>query len=260
MFGNQRIETIKKILTENKHVDVSYLSDVFGVSEVTIRRDLNRLEEEGFLVRSFGGASLRCDDGQNAPAGAGQADAPAQDDFGASEIGRLAAMQIKDNDVVFIGGGEECIALAAALDADRQITVVTNSLSIAQAVAVRGGILVVFVGGMMAEDRDTFSGTSSVAELSSIVINRSFLSVDAVNLNRGYCVTAFENMMIQNYLKASVPDSYVLLSEKRIDQNTRFVLGNLGHFPNVITTDRLPQTYYNAFTENRVRVYTTISG
>lgn len=260
MFGNQRIETIKKILTENKHVDVSYLSDVFGVSEVTIRRDLNRLEEEGFLVRSFGGASLRCDDGQNAPAGAGQADAPAQDDFGASEIGRLAAMQIKDNDVVFIGGGEECIALAAALDADRQITVVTNSLSIAQAVAVRGGILVVFVGGMMAEDRDTFSGTSSVAELNSIVINRSFLSVDAVNLNRGYCVTAFENMMIQNYLKASVPDSYVLLSEKRIDQNTRFVLGNLGHFPNVITTDRLPQTYYNAFSENRVRVYTTISG
>ena len=260
MFGNQRIETIKKILTENKHVDVSYLSDVFGVSEVTIRRDLNRLEEEGFLVRSFGGASLRCDDGQNAPAGAGQADAPAQDDFGASEIGRLAAMQIKDNDVVFIGGGEECIALAAALDADRQITVVTNSLSIAQAVAVRRGILVVFVGGMMAEDRDTFSGTSSVAELSSIVINRSFLSVDAVNLNRGYCVTAFENMMIQNYLKASVPDSYVLLSEKRIDQNTRFVLGNLGHFPNVITTDRLPQTYHNAFSENRVRVYTTISG
>lgn len=260
MFGNQRIETIKKILTENKHVDVSYLSDVFGVSEVTIRRDLNRLEEEGFLVRSFGGASLRCDDGQNAPAGAGQADAPAQDDFGASEIGRLAAMQIKDNDVVFIGGGEECIALAAALDTDRQITVVTNSLSVAQAVAVRRGILVVFVGGMLAEDRDTFSGTSSVAELSSIVINRSFLSVDAVNLNRGYCVTAFENMMIQNYLKASVPDSYVLLSEKRIDQNTRFVLGNLGHFPNVITTDRLPQTYYNAFSENRVRVYTTISG
>ena len=260
MFGNQRIETIKKILTENKHVDVSYLSDVFGVSEVTIRRDLNRLEEEGFLVRSFGGASLRCDDGQNAPACAGQADAPAQDDFGASEIGRLAAMQIKDNDVVFIGGGEECIALAAALDTDRQITVVTNSLSVAQAVAVRRGILVVFVGGMLAEDRDTFSGTSSVAELSSIVINRSFLSVDAVNLNRGYCVTAFENMMIQNYLKASVPDSYVLLSEKRIDQNTRFVLGNLGHFPNVITTDRLPQTYYNAFSENRVRVYTTISG
>ena len=260
MFGNQRIETIKKILTENKHVDVSYLSDVFGVSEVTIRRDLNRLEEEGFLVRSFGGASLRCDDGQNAPAGAGQADAPAQDDFGASEIGRLAAMQIKDNDVVFIGGGEECIALAAALDTDRQITVVTNSLSVAQAVAIRRGILVVFVGGMLAEDRDTFSGTSSVAELSSIVINRSFLSVDAVNLNRGYCVTAFENMMIQNYLKASVPDSYVLLSEKRIDQNTRFVLGNLGHFPNVITTDRLPQTYYNAFSENRVRVYTTISG
>ena len=58
MFQIERLQLIKQILSEKKSVDVMWLSGQLEVSEVTIRRDLEKLETEGFLKRTYGGAIL----------------------------------------------------------------------------------------------------------------------------------------------------------------------------------------------------------
>ena len=58
MFAVQRANIIKEYLLEKKQVEVTTLSKLLNVSEVTIRRDLEKLEKEGFLIRTHGGAVL----------------------------------------------------------------------------------------------------------------------------------------------------------------------------------------------------------
>lgn len=54
----RRLDKIKKLLLERKEISVQELSDLYEVSAVSIRKDLTRLEEEGFLKRVYGGAIL----------------------------------------------------------------------------------------------------------------------------------------------------------------------------------------------------------
>ncbi|EBP2921123.1 DeoR family transcriptional regulator, partial [Salmonella enterica] len=58
MAAKDRIQAIKKMVANDKKVTVSNLSSIFQVTEETIRRDLEKLEDEGFLTRTYGGAVL----------------------------------------------------------------------------------------------------------------------------------------------------------------------------------------------------------
>ncbi|KFT00410.1 hypothetical protein SEEB0231_16245 [Salmonella enterica subsp. enterica serovar Bareilly str. CFSAN000231] len=58
MAAKDRIQAIKKMVANDKKVTVSNLSSIFQVTEETIRRDLEKLEDEGFLTRTYGGAGL----------------------------------------------------------------------------------------------------------------------------------------------------------------------------------------------------------
>ncbi|KAB0545363.1 DeoR family transcriptional regulator, partial [Pseudomonas argentinensis] len=58
MAAKDRIQAIKQMVTNDKKVAVSNLSAIFQVTEETIRRDLEKLEDEGFLTRTYGGAVL----------------------------------------------------------------------------------------------------------------------------------------------------------------------------------------------------------
>ena len=58
MFALERTRIIKKYLLENKKAEVAVLSDILGVTEVTIRRDLEKLESEGYLKRIHGGGYI----------------------------------------------------------------------------------------------------------------------------------------------------------------------------------------------------------
>ncbi|STP19664.1 DeoR-family transcriptional regulator [Escherichia coli] len=62
MAAKDRIQAIKQMVANDKKVTVSNLSGIFQVTEETIRRDLEKLEDEGFLTRTYGGAVLNYSD------------------------------------------------------------------------------------------------------------------------------------------------------------------------------------------------------
>ena len=61
MFAAERLKIIRQYLQANGQLEVTSISTMLGVSEVTIRRDLERLEQENFLIRTHGGALLNTD-------------------------------------------------------------------------------------------------------------------------------------------------------------------------------------------------------
>jgi DeoR/GlpR family transcriptional regulator of sugar metabolism len=100
MFAIERIRIIKNYLIENKQVEVNQLSQMLGVSEVTIRRDLEKLESDEFLTRTHGGAVL----GSAKELTSDNIDASLLKDY--NEISKIAIRMINDGDVIMLTNGE----------------------------------------------------------------------------------------------------------------------------------------------------------
>ena len=143
MLGTDRRKMIRELLLEYTHVDVSSLCTFLHVSPATVRRDLDALEQEGFLIKTYGGAVLN---------GGGEEGAYLKNAVDPYELQRktLAAFAvnlIEDGDVVFLGSGATCTHMARQLRVRNRLNVVTCSLSVALELAGVTGVNTMLVGG-----------------------------------------------------------------------------------------------------------------
>ena len=120
MFAIERMRIIKNYIQNNHQAEVSTLSNMLGVSEVTIRRDLEKLEEEGFLTRTHGGAVLN----KNEEAPVAFEDGYNPVDY--NEIADIAVHMIKDGDIIMLTNGLINLHIAKKLAVKNNITVLNQ--------------------------------------------------------------------------------------------------------------------------------------
>jgi DeoR family transcriptional regulator of aga operon len=164
-------------------VDVVGLSQEFGVSAATIRRDLQSLHDQGLVRRTHGGALPR-------PAGV---ELPIQ--YKASRqhrekraIGLAAARLVRDGDVVGMTGGTTATEVARALADRRGLTVVTNALNIAAELVSRPNIRLVVVGGNARHASYELVGPSAEAMIAQYHLDVAFIGTDGFTVAEG-CTT-----------------------------------------------------------------------
>lgn len=139
-----RREQILTLLKKDGSVKVVDLVKCFGVSIETIRRDLEALEEEGFLRRVYGGAVRESRRSEETLLQERMVQNAAEKE----RIGKAAAAFVQDGDVIGIDVGTTTLEMARALLArDLRIIVITNSIQIAAALSVREKIEVILIGG-----------------------------------------------------------------------------------------------------------------
>lgn len=184
MFAADRIKRIKDIMYEYKHVDINTLSVMLGCSVATVRRDLERLESEGFLKKAYGGAIL-----------SETAEIPAMHSDGADEhlkekfqIALIAAEMVENNDIIFLGPGSTCLQIAKCLKEKDNLTLVTNNLNIVMELAGVTNIRLILLGGdINGQNNCVFSiGEYAVNSLKDMFINKAFFTVDCVSIQFGY--------------------------------------------------------------------------
>jgi DeoR/GlpR family transcriptional regulator of sugar metabolism len=177
----ERQQRILEIARGSRQVTVADLSDRFDVSEVTIRRDLRDLAEQGVLRRAHGGAVVAV------PA---PPEPPVVQRMGRVEnckecIGRAAAALVSDGDSVFIGSGSTTTYVARHLVGRRDLTVVTNALNVATALATAGGVTVVVTGGMMRASELSLIGHITEQALREVRVEKVILGMQAIDLEAG---------------------------------------------------------------------------
>ena len=146
---------------------VAELAHALGVSPSTVRRDLAELESDGLLRRAHGGAYL---DGVATPAPRVQA---GDGDAAKLRIGRAAAGLIDDDMTVMILSGTTTQAMLSHL-ATRSITVVTNGLAIATALADYPGITLVMLGGILHRNQMTLLGPMTEQNMADLHVDVLF--------------------------------------------------------------------------------------
>ncbi len=196
MIPAQRRTRISELLKERRAVRVSSLSEDLGVSEMTIRRDLERLEGEGVLVRTHGGAVLRRRIGEeplyrdNVAANAEQK----------RRIAQRAAALIEPGESVFLSAGTTAAQVLRHVDPALEARVVTHNVG-ALAEAQGLGLEVILVGGLYRPRSNAVGGAGAVEQIGRFHASRMFLGVDGLDLEEGLTtptvgVAAIERAML----------------------------------------------------------------
>jgi DeoR/GlpR family transcriptional regulator of sugar metabolism len=176
----ERRRRIAEILGERRAIRVSTLSDDLGVSEMTIRRDLERLESEGVLSRTHGGAILK----QHMVEEPLYVNNVLSHTDEKRRISQAAAAMIQPGDTVFLSCGTTAAQILRHLDPTLEARVVTHNVgAIAEAQGLR--VELIILGGLYRPQANAFEGSLAVEVLSRLHATKMFLSPDGMSLDEG---------------------------------------------------------------------------
>lgn len=176
----RRHEILERVLHDGR-VAVVELSEALGVSEVTIRADLQALADQNLVVRIHGGAI---------PVSRLSPDLSftlrrQQQVMAKDHIGRAAAAMIHDGDAIFLDTSSTALAIARHVSHLRHVTVVTNSIAIVQELMDAPEISVVVPGGRLRRETASLIGTDGLAQLARYNVQKGFFGAHGLSLVEG---------------------------------------------------------------------------
>ncbi|HET6443555.1 MAG TPA: DeoR/GlpR family DNA-binding transcription regulator [candidate division Zixibacteria bacterium] len=181
LYLQERQSDIVRLVSENERVSVSELSHRYGVSEVTIRSDLQVLANQGLLVRTHGGA---VPNNQRVTILSLTARLQLQEQE-KRRIGREAAKGINSGDAIFLDTSSTTLAIAKNLKKHRYLTIITNSLAVAQEMLDSPGSEVVMIGGRLRRDTASLVGIEGIEMLRDYHIQKGFFGIHGITFEAG---------------------------------------------------------------------------
>lgn len=253
MLGTDRRKLIRELLQEYTHVDVSSLCAFLHVSPATVRRDLDALEQEGFLIKTYGGAMLN----ESGEEGAYLKNAADPYELERKTLAAFAVKLIEDGDVVFLGSGPICTHMARQLRMRSRLSVVTCSLSAALELAGVTGVNTMLVGGSVSgSSRDAETcGESARSALRRMYFNRCFLSFDGVSLKRGYTVDSADKASLLCAVLENSDVAYAIADSGNLDRTSLCPVTPLDAIARVIGPMSMPTAYKEYLLNHSVCLY-----
>jgi DeoR/GlpR family transcriptional regulator of sugar metabolism len=179
----RRRAAIESLMSDRAEVDIPSLAARFGVSEMTIRRDLEALEEEGVVRRLVGGRAVMVDPKRVEPELSARAGTAHETK---AHIGRAVAELIADDEVVFFDGGSTALAAAHALrGTGKTLTVLTRSLLIAAELAEEPGVEIFLLGGRVKSSEMLTTSSTMADDLRHYNVDTYVMGISGVHPTRG---------------------------------------------------------------------------
>ncbi|MFC5646846.1 DeoR/GlpR family DNA-binding transcription regulator [Kitasatospora cinereorecta] len=218
MFAAERRQLILEMVRANGAVSLRELARVVQTSEVTVRRDVRALEAEGLLDRRHGGAVL--------PGGFSREPGyPQKTHLAAAEksaIADLAAGLVEEGDAVVVGAGTTTQELARRLARVPGLTVVTNSLLVAQALAHANRVEVVMTGGTLRGSNYALVGSGAEQSLHGLRVSKAFVSGSGLTAERGLSTTNMLSASVDRALVQAAGEVIVLADHTKLGTDTMF--------------------------------------
>ncbi|MBQ4631083.1 MAG: DeoR/GlpR transcriptional regulator [Clostridia bacterium] len=174
MYQKERIESIMNILKENGYVTVKFLTDNLHYSTATINRDLNLMEKQKLVTRSYGGVELVKRKGVPLPFRYHKMKVVK------NRMGKLAADLVDDGDTIFVDGSTTTEYMARHLDTKKGITVITNNIAIVSYLS-EYNINIICLGGKIVEPPSMLSGNDCIEMASKYNADKMFFSTGAIS-------------------------------------------------------------------------------
>lgn len=178
---HERRETIIRLIESERIVKAADLIERFGVSDETIRRDLEYLEKAGYLNRVYGGAVAKSMHGMEPE----YENREMKNYIEKVRIGEQAVDYIKDGDTIVIDLGTTTLQFAKALKGKKKVTVITYSLPVALELVSDGNIRVIMLGGNLRYGDLSTSGFLAEESMKHFYVDKYILGIGGLTVDGG---------------------------------------------------------------------------
>jgi len=252
--ADERRELIVEELARDHMVKVSELSERFGISEVSIRRDLNLLEQHGLLKRVHGGAVVP-------PSISLEQSYSARMRLHVDEkerIGRAAAEMIREGDRIIFDSGTTVLQVARKISGDLlnsgNLSVITASLPIVHELGHWKGVHLILLGGIYLPDYEVCVGPQTMKNLNGLHADKMFLGTDGLTLSHGHTsANVLEAQVVQAMIEHA-SEIITVADSSKIGAIGLTAIIPLNKIDKLITDTNAPSDFVAALKEQGVEV------
>ncbi len=236
VFRSQRQARIVELVQAQGFVDITLLSNEFGIDRSTVRRDLSDLDRYGLVRRTRGGALVGpASAGVHVPYQVKQTERLPEK----QAIGSFAASLIGPSETVILDSGSTTYQVAVALRERRDVSVITNDLYIAICLAESPRIQLVVTGGILIGAVYTLVGPQTLEQLHALHVDRVFLGVDAIHHAEGPTNITLVEVPVKQAMMAAAREVIVVADSKKFEHRALAPICALNKIDKIITDDGL---------------------
>lgn len=249
MFATERQKLILDEIKRKLRVKVIDLVEEIGVSESTVRRDLQELEEKGLVQRTHGGAILAGKSSFEPTMGEKSEVMQEEKDY----IANLAVSQIKDNDTIFLDSGTTTLKIAELIEG-KNLTVLTNSMPIAQVLSKKEEVSLILAGGQLRWQTDALVGPVTEEFIRKFRVDKVFLGANGLSIQEGITTPN----VIEAYTKRAmieIAKEVIVVADHTKFEKTYFAsISPLKNIDYIITDFNISQEVLEKFTEVEISI------
>ncbi len=244
MLAVERRKKILELLRQQGIVTVMDLSSQFEVSEETIRRDLQKMENSNGIARTYGGAYITK---------AVHGDIPIRIREGMclegkETISSIADDLILDGETVILDSSTTALHIAERLKSGRHVVVITNAIKVAITLAESDGVKVVCVGGTLRGSQLSFVGPAAEKSLGGYYADKAFVSCTGVDIANGVTDSDEQEAEIRKRMLEQAQKKYLIADNTKLGKTSFSLISHIDAIDGLIT-DKKPSEEWAAVLE-----------
>lgn len=248
-----RHQAVLEYVLEHGGARISVLARHLGVSEMTLRRDMEELEKRGRLKRVHGGAILA----SGGDSGYWLRHRQAQEEK--RQIAQLAASLVHDAQTVYLDTGTTALELARALAARSlreglKIKVATHAVNVATELANAPALSVYLVGGQVSTETLGTFGPDAVREISRLHVDMFFLAVTGVHIEQGFTNSSAVGLEVKRTLVRRARSTYVIADSFKWERTSLLTICGFDEVTGWVTDAKLPALAARQVRKRRLRL------
>ncbi|MGP4082311.1 DeoR/GlpR family DNA-binding transcription regulator [Pseudalkalibacillus sp. R45] len=249
MSPSQRREKIISHVNETGKVDIEQLSEMFKVSQMTIRRDLVQLEQDGKLIRTHGGAVSPRSLTLETP----YLNKETKNVFEKRAISKKAVEFIPNGSSILLDSGTTTLELARQLVNREDLTIITNDIKIASEL-VDSSLKVIVTGGDLQNNVGALFGAHTQEFLRGIHVDLFFLGAHAIDIQAGVTAPTLEKALVKKLMMEAAEETWLLADSSKINHKAFSKVCSLANLKGFITDNRGKKEDY-ALIQQQVETY-----
>lgn len=231
---NSRQQIILQMVIDQGRVSVVDLAKATGVSEVTIRQDLNFLEKQSYLRRAHGYA---------VPLDSDDVETRMMNNYALKrELAEFAASLVNNGETVFIENGSSNALLARTLADQKDVTIITVSSYIAHLLK-ETRCEVILLGGIYQKKSESMVGPLTRQYVQQVHFSKAFIGIDGWQPDTGFTGRDMMRSDVVNAVLAKECEAIVLTDSSKFGAVHPYTMGPASRFSRVITDERLRDEY-----------------
>jgi len=241
---------IVQLVEHQQRISVSDICTMFEISEATARRDLENLASAGKLQRVHGGAIALSPAPPELPILQRQNDQADEK----IRIGTAAAALVQAGETVFLGSGTTVLEAARALRGRRDLTILTNSLPVINALAGAEGVTLICLGGMLRASEFSFIGHITEQALAEVRADKVFMGTRAISLEHGLTHEYLPETMTDRAILKAGREIIVLADHTKLGRAATVLLAPLMSIHTLVTDSGAPRDFIRAIQAKGLQV------